>query len=110
MTACQGGKIEGESPIVMGGSSQRGEVLIQQFGCGACHTIPGVRGANGVVAPPLMFFAQRSFIGGQVPNTPNNLVQWIMKPESIEPGTAMPTLGLDRQQARDVAAYLYTLR
>jgi cytochrome c2 len=110
MAACQGGKIEGESAIVMGGNPQRGEALIRQYGCGACHTIPGVRGADGVLASPLMFFARRSFIGGQVPNTPTNLVQWILKPEAIEPGTAMPTLGLDLQQARDVAAYLYTLQ
>jgi cytochrome c1 len=28
----------------------------------------------------------------------------------VEPGTAMPTLGLTDQQARDAAAYLYTLQ
>jgi cytochrome c2 len=110
LTACQGGKIEGESAIVIGGSPQRGEALIRQYGCDACHTSPGIRGADGVVAPPLMWFARRSFIAGEVPNTPDNLVQWMLSPPSLEPGTAMPTLGLDPQQARDVAAYLYTLR
>jgi cytochrome c1 len=57
-----------------------------------------------------MYFAERTFIAGEVPNTPENLVHWIKSPQSIEPGTAMPTLGLSDQQARDVAAYLYTLR
>jgi cytochrome c1 len=110
MAACQGGKTEGESVIVTGGSPRRGATFIRAYGCGACHTIPGIRGADGLVAPPLMSFAQRSFIAGQVPNTPDNLVQWILSPPSIEPGTAMPVLGLSPQQARDIAAYLYTLR
>jgi cytochrome c2 len=57
-----------------------------------------------------MFFAWRSFIAGEVPNTPDNLVQWILAPQSIVPHTAMPALGLNVQQARDVTAYLYTLR
>jgi cytochrome c1 len=62
-----------------------------------------------MVGPPLLYFSERTFIGGEVPNTPDNLVQWIRSPQSIEAGTAMPTLGLSDQQARDVAAYLYTL-
>jgi cytochrome c1 len=57
-----------------------------------------------------MYFAERTFIAGEVPNTPDNLVRWIQSPQSIEAGTAMPTLGLTEQQSRDVAAYLYTLR
>jgi cytochrome c1 len=57
-----------------------------------------------------MFFGQRTFIAGEVPNSPENLVRWIRSPKSIEPGTAMPELGLSDQDARDVAAYLYTLR
>jgi cytochrome c len=37
-------------------------------------------------------------------------VQWITVPQSIEPNTAMPSLGVTEGQARDIAAYLYTLR
>jgi len=110
VTACRGGRGEGSYPGVTGGNPQRGVTIIRQYGCGACHTIPGVRGADGRLAPPLMFFAWRSFIAGEVPNTPDNLVQWILAPQSIAPRTAMPALGLNVQQARDVTAYLYTLR
>jgi cytochrome c2 len=92
------------------GDPQRGAQLIQQFGCGSCHTIPGIRGANGVVGPPLYFFSRRTFIAGQVPNTPANLAHWIQAPGAIEPGTAMPSLGVTEPQARDMVAYLYTLR
>jgi cytochrome c len=88
----------------------RGRKLIEQFHCGSCHTIPGVQGAVGTVGPPLILFAKRSFIAGEVPNTQENLIRWIMSPQSIEKDTAMPQLGLTDAQARDVAAYLYTLR
>ena len=44
------------------------------------------------------------------PNDPHHLVRWVMTPQEMKPGTAMPDLGLSEQQARDVAAYLYTLQ
>ena len=84
--------------------------MIVNYGCGSCHTIPGIRGANGLVGPPLFWFSRRTFIAGELPNTPQNLVHWVQAPKTVEPATAMPTLGLNDQQARDVAAYLYTLR
>jgi cytochrome c1 len=94
----------------VGGDPARGVEIIQSAGCGSCHYIPGVAGAHGMVAAPLMWFARRTFIAGEVPNTPENLVLWIRSPQAIEPHTAMPGTGLSDQQARDVAAYLYTLR
>ena len=93
-----------------GGDAGRGKAVIEQFDCGSCHTIPGVRAARGLVGPPLLWFSRRTFIAGELPNTPENLVRWVRFPESIEATTAMPTVGLSDQQARDVAAYLYTLR
>jgi len=93
-----------------GGVAQRGENVILDKNCGSCHTIPGVSGAHGLVGPPLVFFGRRTFIAGQLPNNPTNLVRWIRAPQSVEADTAMPNLGLTEQQARDVAAYLYELR
>lgn len=90
--------------------SQRGAVLIRDMGCGSCHTVPGVRAADGKLAPPLNFFSRRTFIAGEIPNTPQNLVRWLKDPPSVEPGTAMPNLGLSDEQARDIAAYLLSLR
>ncbi len=95
--------------VVTGGDPQTGRQLIRAFGCGSCHIIPGVRGARGMVGPPLIHFAQRTYIGGEAPNTPENLIRWLRSPQSIEPGTAMPNLGLDDGQARAIAAYLYRL-
>lgn len=93
-----------------GGNAQVGKALIVSKGCGACHVIPGIQGARGLVGPPLFFFSRRTMIAGELPNTPDNLVRWIKDPKQVEPGTAMPDLGLNDQQARDVAAYLYTLQ
>jgi cytochrome c len=94
---------------VPGGNPRAGKVAIQAYGCGSCHTVPGVRGADGLAAPPLTRFASRSFIAGEASNTTDNLIRWIQAPESIEPGTAMPNLGVTAGIARDIAAYLYTL-
>jgi cytochrome c len=106
---CQGGRSDVHSVHVPGGDPGRGEGVIEDIGCGACHTIPGIDGAHGAVGPPLSFWSRRSFIAGALPNSPPNLVRWIRNAGSVEPGTAMPDLGLSEQQARDVAAYLYTL-
>ena len=110
IAGCEAGRSESAYSVAIGGDSRRGAEVIAQFGCGACHTIPGIRAANGLVGPPLYFFSRRTFIAGQLPNTPTNLARWVLDPPAIEPGTAMPKLGLSDQQARDVAAYLYTLR
>jgi cytochrome c1 len=93
-----------------GGDPLAGRELIRQFGCGACHRIPGVAGANATVAPPLSKIESRLYLAGRLTNTPENLVRWIRDPRAVEPKTAMPALGLDERQARDVAAYLYVAR
>ena len=95
---------------VPGGNPDRGKQQIVAYGCGSCHTIPGVDRAHGLVGPPLTQFASRVYIAGEVPNNLRYLTQWISAPQSIEPGTAMPNLGVTAAQARDIAAYLYTLK
>jgi cytochrome c len=95
---------------VPGGDAQRGQQAIERYGCGACHAIPGVPGARGAVGPPLGDLADRSIIGGRLSNTPDNLSHWIQDPQSVDPGNAMPNLGVTAADARDIAAYLYSLR
>jgi putative membrane protein len=96
--------------IVPGGDAARGADVIRARDCGTCHRIPGIRGADGLVAAPLTLMARRMYIAGRVPNEPEAMVRWILSPQEIDPRTAMPDFGLTEQQARDVAAYLYTLR
>jgi cytochrome c len=101
--------LEARVHALTGGDADRGRALLAREPCGGCHEIPGVAGAQGRVGPPLSHFAGRAFIGGRATNTPDNLVRWIQDPRQIEPGTAMPPTPLSEREARDVAAYLYTL-
>jgi cytochrome c1 len=93
---------------VVGGDVQMGHDAILRYGCGACHHIPGVAGADTFVGPPLNRFAQRHFIAGNLPNTADNLIYWIQFPQLVEPGTAMPDLNVSETDARNIAAYLYS--
>ena len=99
----------GPTWVVAGGDPQRGARLIQSFGCAACHTVPGIDNARGNVGPPLARIGDRTYIAGMLHNTPANLVRWIRAPQSVVPGNAMPDMGITEAQARDIAAYLYTL-
>ena len=101
---------EEEAARLTGGDPGKGSVLIRKYGCAACHTIPGIEGARGMVGPPLNGIAARTYLGGQLPNTPENMMRWIEDPQGIERGTAMPNLGVTNTEARHIAAYLYTLR
>lgn len=98
------------TPLMPGGDAERGRLLLNTYGCHTCHVIPGVRNANALAGPPLTAWAARHYIAGALPNTPENLRQWLQDPQAIEPGTAMPTVGTTEQEARDMGAYLYTLR
>lgn len=97
-----------QPPRVPGGDAERGKSAIAAMGCGACHTVDGVPGAQGEVGPPLTGVARRSIIAGQLANTPDNMMRWIRDPQAIEPYSAMPNLGVSEQTARDIAAYLYS--
>jgi cytochrome c len=93
-----------------GASASRGRTALESYGCGSCHTIPGVRAADASVGPPLSRMGVRAYVAGRLPNTPGNLVAWIMDPQRVDPGNAMPDLGVPKPIARDMAQYLYTLR
>ena len=95
---------------VAGGDPERGRALIKAYGCGSCHTIPGVRGANSYVGPSLDGVASRAYIAGVLPNDPENMVRWIENPPAIDAKTAMPYLHVSARDARDIAEYLYRLR
>ena len=97
-----------EAVSVPGAHPDAAPKVMEAFGCGSCHMIPGVRGADGRIGPNLAGIDGRWSIAGRLPNTPANLVRWIMHPQEVDPGTLMPDLGVPTQQARDVAAYLYS--
>jgi cytochrome c2 len=93
-----------------GGNPARGRLAIRQYGCGACHTVSGVRGADGLVGPPLDGIGGRSYIAGVLTNTPQHMIRWIVDPHGVDSLTAMPATGVGEREARDIASYLYTRR
>lgn len=93
-----------------GGHPERAPEEIRRYGCASCHTIPGVPGADALVGPPLAGISRRMYIAGVLTNTPDHLVHWILDPQGVDSATAMPKTGVTEAEARDIAAYLYTLK
>jgi cytochrome c len=89
---------------------ERGKVAIDHYGCASCHTIPGIRHANGLVGPSLDRIASRTYIAGVLQNTRSNMLRWIKNPPKVDDKTAMPNLRVSDDDARDIASFLYTLR
>ena len=88
------------------GDRENGRLLLQQFGCGTCHRIPGVAAAQGDVGPPLGKIGERAYLAGVLPNTPGNMALFIRDPRRFDPRTTMPDLGVTEAHARDMVAYL----
>ena len=55
-----------EAAMITGGDIERGQSAIGKYGCAACHTIPGIHGANATVGPPLDRIAVRSYLAVSV--------------------------------------------
>lgn len=108
--ACDGEGSSAASRDVAGGDARAGRQAVAARDCGACHVIPGLRGPRGWVGPSLAGFGSRGYVAGVLPNTPENLIRWLQHPQEVAPRTAMPDLGIEPEEARHIAAFLYTLR
>jgi cytochrome c2 len=100
-------QVERVAETITGGSSSHAPEIMRRYGCGGCHNIPGVPGADGLTGPPLSGLINRVYIGGVTTNSPDHLIQWIVAPQKLSPHSAMPATGISESEARDVAAYLY---
>jgi mono/diheme cytochrome c family protein len=89
-------------------TAERGHDLIVHYGCGACHTIDGVRGADAEVGPRLTNFRDGRYIAGRLVRNHRNTVRWILDPRAIQPHTIMPDLGVSREEAEAIATYLFS--
>jgi putative membrane protein len=93
-----------------GGDAHRGAELIGKYGCGNCHDIPKIANARGNVGPPLARVGTRTFLAGFIRNSPDNMALWVRDPQRILPGNAMPAMGVSESDARDITAFLYSLK
>lgn len=109
LAGCSKGQEAVSKPRVAGADAVTGKRLVTQYQCGTCHVIPDVQGAGGDTGPSLEHMARLSYIAGRIPNRPDNMVAWLRNPPALKPGTIMPAMGISEQEARHMAAYLYTL-
>jgi len=63
-----------------------------------------------MVGPSLDHIATRTYIAGKFQNSVPAMTKWLQNPQSMDPTNAMPNLGVTPDDARDMTAYLYTLR
>jgi cytochrome c len=110
MSACASNQPPPDPAALTGANADSGRVMLRRYGCASCHLIPGVPGARGQAAPSLAGVGRRVYIVGTVRNTPEHLMKWIMNPRSVDATTTMPNLRVTANDARHIAAYLYTLR
>lgn len=99
-----------QAVMLTGGDPDRGTAAIGRYGCAACHDVPGIRPRGATVGPPLRGVASRGYLAGRLANSPANMMLWIRHPRQVASGTAMPDMGVTEDDARDITAFLYTLR
>ena len=90
--------------------AKAGYNYVTQGQCSSCHAIAGTP-AGGTVGPDLTHFAsRRSIAAGTMPMSEGNIYGWVEDPQSIKPGSHMPTIGMEPKDLHAVVAYLETLR
>ncbi len=83
-------------------AAARGKQLFySKYGCQACH-IADYKNDKGYVGPALAGVGTRL--------TPGWMYQWLKAPNALRPGTLMPNFSLKDDEARDLAAFLTTLK
>jgi cytochrome c len=87
-----------------GGDPTRAPEILRQYGCVACHTVRGVAAAGGLLGPDL------SDPEKLLTKNPQALIDYIVNPKELNTKTVMPRTGISRAEARDVVAYLFSLR
>jgi len=89
--------------------AQEGKELFEANSCMGCHAIGSSPVATG---PNLTNFGDRSTIAGILEPTKENLVEWIMDPESIKPGNKMTGAypSISEEEANSIAEYLMQLQ
>ena len=107
---CSRGGIDyAQGRSMTGGDPEAGKQAIVMHDCHSCHVIPGIEGDAVTQGPELAHWAKRRKVAGEWPNTPENLENWIRHSEQLRPRTTMKLMTVNEKDARDIAAYLYSL-
>ncbi|MFD1415464.1 cytochrome c oxidase subunit II [Oceanobacillus jeddahense] len=99
--------------------AQEGQELFEANNCMNCHATDAAASGieagpenNGPFGPNLSNFGDRSNVAGILEHNQENLVDWLMDPESIKPGNKMTDQypPLNQDEAESIAAYLMQLQ
>jgi cytochrome c1 len=78
----------------------RGQGLFREkYGCQSCHIVAG---NGGYVGPPLDRSGERL--------QPGWIYRWLLDPQKYKPETMQPRTGLSEAEAKDITAYLTSLK
>lgn len=91
-------------------SPARGKQLLTQYGCISCHRIPTVEGAKGKIGPALDHIGSHPMLSNKFPNDLATLTRWLQNPQSMDPDSSMPDLDVTPADARDISAFLLSLK
>lgn len=87
-----------------------GRRIFERTACINCHTVRGTA-ANGRFGPDLTHVMSRATLAsGAVENTPENLRRWLNDPDSIKPGSLMPTMQLSEADLDALVLYMQSLQ
>jgi cytochrome c oxidase subunit II len=90
-------------------AAAEGQTVFMHNACINCHTISGTV-ANGRFGPDLTHLASRDTIAsGAIQNTPDDLRKWIDDPNTMKPGSLMPSMHLSNHDLDVITAYLSQL-
>lgn len=99
-----------QQPGVQDPAVAAGRRVFETQACMNCHAVRGTA-ATGRFGPDLTHLMSRDTIAsGAIPNTSDNLRQWIKNPDSLKPGSLMPAMQLSDTQLDQITAYLETLK
>jgi cytochrome c oxidase subunit 2 len=91
-------------------SQRRGREIFMSRQCMMCHTIEGTN-ARAVLGPDLTHIASRKLLAaGEMPNTRENLSQWINNPQNFKPASQMPANPFPADDLNALVDYLENLK
>jgi cytochrome c oxidase subunit 2 len=96
------------SPSGGGATIDSGQKLFMDR-CAGCHAIRGTD-ASGQHGPDLTHLnSRRRIAAGLLPNTPEDLMNWIVNAQQLKPGSRMPSMALSETEKLALSTYLSTL-
>ncbi|MEI8648025.1 c-type cytochrome [Paraglaciecola sp. Hal342] len=72
-----------DTPKAQGDKQEQGKTLMITKGCSSCHQLTKLPAAKGLVGPPLDNMAAQSYIAGVLPNSRENLTQFLLEPQNF---------------------------